>query len=166
MTQPTVSEYFIEKHRMPVTLLLVGGERVSGQVFTQASWRGMTDLQDAAEFMNGDESFFPFGTAGGGTRLVAKAHVLALETSLDNMAEARRQLGTPVTLRVALTGGFEFTGELSLEEVVAGTRVLDYLNHVRDPFLALYQGRVVILINRRHLVFVSEDAARHGHHSA
>ncbi|HEX7124041.1 MAG TPA: hypothetical protein VF178_16810 [Gemmatimonadaceae bacterium] len=162
MTQPSVSEYFIEKHRMPVTLLLTGGERVSGQVFTQASWRGMTDLEDAWEFMNGEDSFFPFGTAAG-TRLVAKAHVLALETSIDNVSPARRELGTPTSVRVTLAGGFEFSGQLWLEEVVARARVLDYLNHTRDPFIAVYQSKLAILLNRRHVVFVTPEETGHGH---
>lgn len=166
MTQPSVSEYYIEKHRMPVTLLLAGGERVSGQVFTQASWRGMTDLEDAWEFMNGEEPFFPFGTAAGGTRLVAKAQVLALETSIDNVAQGRRQLGTPTRIRVTLAGGFEFSGQVWLEEVVARARVLDYLNHTRDPFIALYQGKLAILVNRHHIVFVAPEGSGHGHDAA
>lgn len=163
MSQHLANEYFIEKHRMPVTLLLADGTRIAGEVFTQASWRGLAGLEDAAEFMNADEPFFPFGARDGRTRLVAKAQVLALETATVNIDETRRQVGEPTAVAVALAGGIELRGHLRLEQIVAGARLLDYLNHLPERFVPLYSGDTVTLVNRAHVVFVVQESARNGH---
>jgi hypothetical protein len=89
------NEYFIEKRRLPVEVELVSGEHVGGDLFIQASWRGPSLLEDAPEFMNASEAFFPIQLADGSTRLLAKEHVSVLKAPPSDQPEGAQLYGIP-----------------------------------------------------------------------
>jgi hypothetical protein len=158
--RPDVSEFYIEKPQMPVTLTLAGGEQLSGSVFAEASARG-SSLEDASEFLNGPETFFPVRLGDGAVRLLAKNHVLAMHAVGDFGSEQAWQYGEPVAVAIVMSGGMRKTGKLMIEHFAAHTRVLDYLNRVSDAFVVLRRADGILLLNREHIAYVEQldDAA-------
>lgn len=153
MTTPN-NEYFIQKHRIPVVLALVTGEQLRGHLFTQASHRGLSALEDAPEYLNGADRFLPLGL-GERARLIAKAHILTAETSREHVA-ATDAFGLPVRVAVTMVNGSVHEGQIVVEQVVAHMRVLDHLNHATEQFISLFGEESVTLLNRDHIAFVEQ----------
>ena len=141
------NDYRIEKDRLAAVLVTVGGERVAGELFVQASPRNRYGREEAADILNSAEPFFPMLTSDGQLFLVAKERVRELE-SRDPMPTDEWQIGAPATIEVTLTGGSVHQGNVYLESLSGRTRVLDYLNRVGERFLLLYTTRGTVLVNR------------------
>jgi hypothetical protein len=141
------NDYRIEKDRLAAVLVTVGGERVAGELFVQASPRNRYGREEAADILNSAEPFFPMLTSDGQLFLVAKERVRELE-SRDPMPTDEWQIGAPATIEVMLTGGSVHQGNVYLESLSGRTRVLDYLNRVGERFLLLYTTRGTVLVNR------------------
>jgi hypothetical protein len=141
------NEYRIEKDRLAAVLVTVGGDRVAGELFVQASPRNRYGREEAADILNSAEPFFPMLTSDGQLFLVAKERVRELE-SRDPMPTDEWQIGAPATIEVMLTGGSVHQGNVYLESLSGRTRVLDYLNRVGERFLLLYTTRGTVLVNR------------------
>lgn len=141
------NEYRIEKDRLAAVLVTVGGERVAGELFVQASPRNRYGREEAADILNSAEPFFPMLTSDGQLFLVAKERVRELE-SRDPMPTDEWQIGAPATIEVMLTGGSVHQGNVYVESLSGRTRVLDYLNRVGERFLLLYTTRGTVLVNR------------------
>ena len=141
------NDYRIEKDRLAAVLVTVGGERVAGELFVQASPRNRYGREEAADILNSAEPFFPMLTSDGQLFLVAKERVRELE-SRDPMPTDEWQIGAPATIEVMLTGGGVHQGNVYLESLSGRTRVLDYLNRVGERFLLLYTTRGTVLVNR------------------
>jgi hypothetical protein len=141
------NDYRIEKDRLSAVLVTVGGERLTGELFVQASPRNRYGREEAADILNSAEPFFPMLTSDGQLFLVAKERVRELE-SRDPMPTDEWQIGAPATIEVMLTGGSVHQGNVYLESLSGRTRVLDYLNRVGERFLLLYTTRGTLLVNR------------------
>ena len=141
------NDYRIEKDRLAAVLVTVGGDRVAGELFVQASPRNRYGREEAADILNSAEPFFPMLTSDGQLFLVAKERVRELE-SRDPMPTDEWQIGAPATIEVMLTGGGVHQGNVYLESLSGRTRVLDYLNRVGERFLLLYTTRGTVLVNR------------------
>jgi len=159
MDTPT-TEFFIEKSGMPVSLMLVGGEQMSGILFVQASARNLSALEDAPEFMNSSEPFFPLRRTDGHTLLVSKDHVLAVDVPQEFTAKGWTY-GGRARVEVIMQGGATHHGELHLEQSVGQPRVLDHMNRRGEPFVVLQRDDGVTLLNRHHIAYVRplDDAA-------
>jgi hypothetical protein len=149
------NEYFIEKRRLPVEVELVSGEHVGGDLFIQASWRGPSVLEDAPEFMNASEPFFPLQLANGSTRLLAKEHVSLVKAPPTEDADGAAMYGVPASVTMELRNGSNVTGTLIIEALAPNMRLLDYLNRVTDPFITLHDPAGMLLVNRHHVVSVT-----------
>lgn len=141
------NDYRIQKDRLAAVMVTVGGERVVGELFVQASPRNRYGREEAPDILNSAEPFFPMLTIEGDMFLVAKDRVRELE-SRDPMPADEWQIGEPASIEVLLTGGAVHTGNVYLESVSGRTRVLDYLNRVGERFLLLYTPRGTVLLNR------------------
>jgi hypothetical protein len=157
----TTNEYFIEKIRMPVALTLLGGHRVSGELFIQASARHLSALEDGPEFMNAPEAFFPLRLPAGDTLLVAKTHVMSVIVPREFASHGSLEFGELTRVEVEMAGGAMHEGQLLVENFVSGARVLDHLNHNSERFLSLFREDGVWLLNRSHIATVRplDDAA-------
>lgn len=153
-TDTPTSEYFIEKIRMPVALTLLGGRRLSGELFIQASARHISALEDGPEFMNAAESFFPLRLQDGETLLIAKTHVQCVVVPREFATAANWEFGERSRVEVEMSGGSTYEGELMVEHFVSGARVLDHLNHNSERFVSLYRDDGVWLLNRAHIAYV------------
>lgn len=149
------NEYFIEKRRLPVEVELVSGEHVGGDLFIQASWRGPSLLEDAPEFMNASEAFFPIQLADGSTRLLAKEHVSVVKAPPPDQPEGAELYGIPESVSIALRNGSSVSGTLIIEVLAPNMRLLDYLNRVTDHFITLREPAATLLVNRHHVVSVT-----------
>ena len=141
------NDYRIQKDRLAAVVVTVGGERMTGDLFVQASPRNRYGREEAADILNSAEPFFPMLTSDGELFLVAKERVREVE-SRDPMPTDEWQIGAPATVEVWLTGGAVHCGNVYLESVSGRTRVLDYLNRVGERFLLLYTTHGTVLLNR------------------
>lgn len=150
-----MSEYRIEKVRRRVTVTLVGGATLDGEVFLQASARYRLGPQDPADLFNEAEPYVPLAV-GSELVFVAKDQVTqvqfpapAADTELDGVSE-------DVAIAVVFADGSAASGDLRLETRVDRSRLLDYLNGDHQRFMTLRSPAGVCLINRRHVAQVRQ----------
>jgi hypothetical protein len=141
------NEYRIQKDRLAAIVVTVGGERMTGELFVQASPRNRYGREEAADILNSAEPFFPLLTTEGELFLIAKERVREVE-SRDPLPTDEWQIGAPATVEVLLTGGAVHSGNIYLESLSGRTRVVDFLNRVGERFLLLYTPSGTVLLNR------------------
>ena len=144
---PMNNDYRIQKERLAAVVVTVGGERLTGELFVQASPRNRYGREEAADILNSAEPYFPMLTNAGELFLLSKERVREVE-SREPMPVEDWQIGAPATIEVWLTGGAVHTGNIYLESLSGRTRVIDYLNRVGERFLLLYTARGTVLLNR------------------
>ena len=144
---PMNNDYRIQKERLAAVVVTVGGERLTGELFVQASPRNRYGREEAADILNSAEPYFPMLTNAGDLYLLSKERVREVE-SREPMPAEDWQIGAPATIEVWLTGGAVHTGNIYLESLSGRTRVIDYLNRVGERFLLLYTARGTVLLNR------------------
>jgi hypothetical protein len=154
MTDPH-NEFFIEKDQLPVEVILVTGEELRGALFVQQSWRRPSIEFDAPALLNLPDPYFPLQLSDGTTRLIAKGHVVLIR---GHAGESRDMVGDPAPVAIRCSNGVVARGKLMLTRVTSNVRVLDYLNRAADEFIALHEGETVVLVNRRHVVLVQDEA--------
>ena len=76
----TNNDYRIQKERLAAVVITVGGERMTGELFVQASPRNRYGREEAADILNSAEPFFPMLTSDGELFLVAKDRVREVES--------------------------------------------------------------------------------------
>lgn len=152
MTQ-THNEYFIEKQRLPVQVVLVNGEDLRGRLFVAPCWREPILEVDAPALLNAPDRFLPMQLDDGTARLVAKSHIVLIRGS----AADHELIGEPAYVSVRCTNGCSVSGRLMIAAVAPNTRVLDFLNHTSDDFLALHEPETTVLVHRRHIMVVLDE---------
>ena len=141
------NDYRIQKDRLAAVVVTVGGDRITGELFVQASPRNRYGREEAADVLNSAEPFFPMLASTGEMFLVAKDRVREVE-SRDPVQVEEWQIGSVATIEVFLTGGATHSGNVYLESISGRTRVLDYLNRVGERFLLMYTTEGTVLLNR------------------
>jgi hypothetical protein len=141
------NDYRIPKERLAAVVVTLGGERMTGELFVQASPRNRYGREEAADILNSAEPYFPMLTTAGELFLIAKDRVLEVDSRDPSPADEWR-IGSPATIEVLVTGGAVHTGNVYLDSVSGRTRVLDYLNRVGERFLLLYTSSGTVLLNR------------------
>jgi hypothetical protein len=150
-----MSDLRIEKARFPVTVTLMSGARVAGEMFVQSHSRHHPGAEEPRDVLNDAEPFFPLATSWGETLLIAKEQVRDVEAEGTYVADhiAREGLLAAV-VEVNLVDGEMLCGSVLLETSSGRTRLLDSLNIFGDRFLALYMTSGARLINRRLIQYV------------
>jgi hypothetical protein len=145
-----VDGFRIVKDRMAVSVTLLGGERVDGEVFVQHPPDGAARQEEPRDVLNAPEPFFPVRDGRGRVVLLAKdrvAEVTGREVIGDD--EVRRASARSAMLELTLTNGMTRTGSVLLELPSGRPRLLDFLNREHERFLTLYTAEGARLINRR-----------------
>jgi hypothetical protein len=150
----TTNPFRIAKARMPAALVLLGGQRIHGDLFVQAGGQALTYVEGAPEFLNSADAFFPVRIDSGVTLLVSKSHVLTVEVERQYASSAEQAYGDMTNVEIAMEGGPVLRGEIRLEAYNGHARVLDYINRSADHFLLLRRAEDVALLNRRHIVYI------------
>lgn len=158
MTPYRSSELFIDKPRLAVTVVMRGGRRLDGEIFVPASRRALGHSEGVPEFMNSGDRFFPLLLPDDRVSLVAKAQLVAVHFSRDQMDESVMHFGDPTEAAVTMDDGTTFCGEFLLPAISPHPRVLDHLNHATESFLPLIQEDRVTLVARDHIVQVTEPS--------
>ncbi|MEP7343789.1 MAG: hypothetical protein ABI877_00920 [Gemmatimonadaceae bacterium] len=151
-----LNDFRIEKSLLPVTIVLVDGQTLAGDVFIQASARHRFEMEDASEVMNAGETFFPLRLDSGSTLLVAKKQVRDVHVAAEYMAEPDWNVSIPTPVNIQLRDGTIFDGMLCIESMTGRTRVLDYLNRITDRFLPLYRTEGLVLVSFSQIVHVRQ----------
>jgi len=151
------NEYFIEKRRLLVEVDLDSGEHLDGDLFIQSSWRGPAILEDAPEYMNSTEPFFPLQLPDGSTRLIARRHVIVLKVPPPDDVGDESVLGDPTRVSVVMSDGSTVSGVLYIEAMAPRIRLLDFLNRAAEPFLTLHTRSGANVVNRAHIISISEE---------
>lgn len=149
-----MSEYRIEKYRLPVAVTLTSGDRLAGDVFVQANARYRVGPEDASDLFNSPEPFCPLD-ADGGTHLIAKEMVTEVEADLVVEDDALRRASAAYALvEIRMADGAIRTGSVYLEVPLERPRLLDFLNFYTLRFLTLHTVDGARLINRRYIARV------------
>jgi hypothetical protein len=152
------NEFFIEKEQLPVAVTLVTGEELDGSLFVQPTWRRPSIEFDAPVLLNLPDAWLPLQLPDGGTRLIAKAHVVLMRGSSDEPADEDGALGDPAPVLIRCSNGVTVRGELRIARVTSNMRVLDYLNRTSEEFIPLHDDGGTVLVNRRHIVLVHDES--------
>jgi hypothetical protein len=148
-----VSEYRIEKVRRRVTVTLVGGATLEGDVFLQPMARYRAGPQEPVELFDEPEPFVPLGTDDDELVLIAKEQVSRVQFA-DEHADTPGNGVTGVEVEVVFDDGSSCRGQLQMETRASRSRVLDFLNEDHQRFLVLWSADGVCLANRRHVAQV------------
>ena len=143
----TWNDVRIEKERVAVSITMVGGELLAGSLFAPQIYPP-GGVEDPLRLLNESEPFFPLGLPTGEVLLISKARVLEIE--LDGTSGLEELPGSAPTalLQLTLAGGLTHVGSVRLEVRTTRPRVLDYMNHCTEHFMALRTDEGVRLINR------------------
>lgn len=140
-----MSEYWIEKVRRRVTVSMIGGRTLDGEVFLQPYARYRSGPQDPAELFNEREAFVPLCVGGDTHILLSKNHISRVQFEADPADDV---VGEPdVMVELVFADGARISGQLKLEARLGRARLLDFLNVDHQRFLALHSDSTVYLIN-------------------
>ena len=148
--------YEIPKISVPVELLLVDNETISGKMFVTEDLLSAGGNPLIEDFLNEDQDqFFPFESDAGAYRLINRRQVAYIRTEQDD-AEVREQ--TPIKPRNLVA---HFTNERTVYGLVYPTlaeesRVSDIINEKVD-FIAIYQNGQKVIVNRQHIIYVNAN---------
>ncbi|HJU64143.1 MAG TPA: hypothetical protein VJ596_00640 [Gemmatimonadaceae bacterium] len=143
-------QYRIEKQRLAISLRLLGGQSVEGDMFLQPSPYGYSGGERAVDVLNARASFVPVELDDGSVLLVQKDRVI--EVRGDGLAEEdeiRLAIAIPSPLEITMTDGTLVEGSLMLEVPHDRQRALDYLNDCRMRFLTVYTSEGARLVNSK-----------------
>ena len=143
-------QYRIEKQRLAISLRLLGGQSVEGDMFLQPSPYGYSGGERAVDVLNARASFVPVELDDGSVLLVQKDRII--EVRGDGLAEEdeiRLAIAIPSPLEITMTDGTLVEGSLMLEVPHDRQRVLDYLNDCRMRFLTVYTSEGARLVNSK-----------------
>jgi len=144
------SDYRIEKHRVPVVLVTIAGERVAGDVFVQPCSTAQQGADDVSDLLNGPEAFFPLRCADGAIRFFYKERVLEAELCDEPQVDDMRRVGArEAQVEISLTNGRSYRGSIVYEVPSARPRLLDFLNRLDKRFLLVHTGDGCRLVNWR-----------------
>jgi len=146
-------QYRIEKQRLAVSLRLLGGRCVEGEMFVPRAAQGYVRVERAIDVFNAEEPFLPLELADGGVVLVAKDRVLEVAgEGVGEDDELRLSIALRSQLELTLNDGVVLEGWMLLEVPADRQRVLDFLNDCRQRFLTFYTAEGPRLVNARLIV--------------
>jgi len=157
------SEFRVEKHRAEAELTLSTGTRVKGAFFLSDSSAGHVGPERVGDLLNGEQGFFPFELAGGGTPrtvLYNRAHVTTIALP-SHVSEAKLDPGYDVATKrrvsILLSTGMRVAGMVSVYRPAGHDRLSDFA-HVDVPFRYLETSDHTLIINTSHIVELVEIA--------
>lgn len=150
------NRYRIEKLRRAVSVVLVDGRRLDGDVFLWERARTHATPEEPIDLLNENEDFFPFFLNEQEVLLLAKAHVTRVEAFSP---DGELALDTPdgsMGVEITMVDGTTISGFVPLEKRGEQTRLLDFLNGYTKRFISVFWGDQVCLLNRTLIASVSQ----------
>lgn len=149
-----MSDYRIEKSRRTVEVTLTNGRRLDGDVFVQTATRFGTGPEEPLDLLNDDEPFLPLVLSTGGAYLVHKAQIAVVGTRLPEGDDAVERAVVGMKAELTLIDGSTHVGSIFPEVRANRQRLIDALNDLSLPFVALFTAEQLRLVNRRHIAYV------------
>lgn len=157
-----MERYRIPKHKARVRIRSVPrGEEEEVSLFLSDLAEGHGGRERPGDLFRGGQAFCVAETASGDVMFLHRRSVstvtIALEDELDDDLAGgdpmAADLDTAHAITVALTDGLELTGVTRYQLPEAHSRLQDFLN-ASEPFLPLYRGDEVVLVNKAHIARV------------
>ncbi len=148
--------YEIPKISVPVEILLINNETITGNMFVTEDLLSAEGNPLIEELLNQDEDrFFPFESTAGAYRLINKHQVIHIRTEQSDTEMRER---TPIKPRNLVA---HFTNDRTIYGLVYPTmaeesRVSDIINEDVD-FIAIYQNAQKVIVNRNHIIYVNAN---------
>ncbi len=79
------------------------------------------------------------------------------KSSVDPKDRDNVELGEPMQVVIRCTNGTVVQGIMMITRVTSNMRVMDYLNRSAEEFIAVHEGSMTVLVNRRHIVLVHDE---------
>lgn len=149
-----MSDYRIEKARCRVEVTLTNGHRLDGDLFVQTSTRFRAGPEEPVDLLNDDEPFLPLVLTTGAAYLVHKAQIAVVGTRLPEGDDAVDRALVGMKIELTLVDGSTHVGSIFPEVRANRQRLIDALNDLSLPFVALFTADQLQLVNRRQIAFV------------
>lgn len=163
-----MSEFRVEKLRVPAQLTLASGETVAGTFFVAGSAPAHAGPERVGDLLNDQPGFFPFERADGTTALYNRAQ-LVMAVLGPRAAEASSDAGFDVAKKLHVTlllsTGERVSGTVPVYRPSGRDRLSDYAQ-MAEPFRYLLTPDREMLVNAAHVVELREtpdDALRESH---
>ncbi|RMG46744.1 MAG: hypothetical protein D6718_05015 [Acidobacteria bacterium] len=145
----------IPKERVPVRVLLDGGERIAGDLFVSRSAARHLGRERVADLLRGGERFLPFrGESGpellGRDRIVAVEVRSAGEAGIDPPDAGERECPVRVELAGVPAARATYEGVLRVAMPAGRERPVDVLN-TDDPWIGLVTSEGAVLVSKRYV---------------
>jgi hypothetical protein len=151
-----MSDYRIEKVRRAVEVTLTNGQRLDGDVFVRTSTRFGGGPAEPIDLLNDDEPFLPLVLTTGAAYLVHKAHIAVVGTRLPEGDDAVDRAVVGMKVEITLADGSSHLGSIFPELRADRQRLIDALNALSLPFVALFTAEQLRLVNRRHIAYARQ----------
>ncbi len=143
----TQREFAIPKDKQLVTLHLIGGETMTGNIFLEYFPEASTLHQKVKAFIEDGNRFFPLTTDGSPTAFINKERVNLLEVA-SSEEEPAYQLMHVEDITALFTDEAALSGELLAEVPKEKARLSDCLN-LPEAFLCVKKEKALCYLNKR-----------------
>jgi hypothetical protein len=150
-----MSDYRIEKVRRAVEVTLTNGHRLDGDVFVRTFTR-FGRPAEPIDLLNDDEPFLPLVLTTGAAYLVHKAQIAVVGTKLPEGDDAIDRAVVGMKVEITLADGSSHLGSIFPELRADRQRLIDALNDLTLPFVALFTAEQLRLVNRRHIAYARQ----------
>jgi hypothetical protein len=150
----SMSDYRIQKIRRAVEVTFTNGLRLDGDVFVQASTRFRSGPEEPLDLLNDDEPFLPLVLESGAAYLVHKTQIAVVGTGLPEGDDALDRALVGMRIELTLIDGSAQVGSIFPESRADRQRLIDVLNDLSLPFVALFTTDQLRLVNRRQIAYV------------
>jgi hypothetical protein len=153
-----MSEYRVEKRRLPAELTLTSGPIIHGCFFLGASSATHAGPERVVDLLNGEKGFFPFELtrpAGGAaeTVLYNRAHVavVKLADTIEAQLDPGYDVATERRVWIRLSTGTTVAGTVRVFQPMGRDRLSDYARSP-DTFRYIEAGSETFVVNMEHVV--------------
>ena len=159
MSHHSASDLRIQKRRSEAGVRLTTGQMWHGNFFTSSGSPLHAGAERIGDLLNAENGFLPFERRdedGLQTMILNRAHVVAVAVSRDEPSQepgygmARRQ-----AVSMLLSTGLRVTWSIRVYQPEGHNRLSDW-SRSRDAFLYLETDAMALLVNRAHIVEISE----------
>lgn len=127
-----MSEYQVEKRKVPVVIALVDGQMREGVMFLSPFSSYHSGPQTLIDLMSEEEPFAPFVGDDGSFLLINKSQISHIKYSKEE--DDKPVFGTPLEVCVTFTNSRQLSGTVVLEVPEGKGRLIDFMNNHRDFF--------------------------------
>ncbi len=131
-----------------VELVLVNGDRISGEFFLQLQGMHLTGPQRVGEVLNAEESFLPLRIADS-VRLINLDQIVAVYTAAEGEFDPLLTLGEEHQIQVTPVVGESLQVKIHVNLPSGRNRAKDFLNQPKRFLLFLHHDQVVYLARNK-----------------